>query len=209
MLWCVRLLHARLEVPPQAGYAASVPSSQSGAAFVSSVLPSLHQHLSLFFIQVRLIFIFTLSILELKFSVSITARCSWGMFSASADSPAGLLPAYPALQCLPASHAPLEALVSRLPALLRGSDAAALAAAVSALPLLPLPADDTDSVLLHALHRDYAFVASAFVLEPRHRRLGAPRASLPAQLAVPLWGVAHRLGLPPLLEYTAYGAQGW
>ena len=123
-----------------------------------------------------------------------------------ANSPAGLLPAFAALRCLPASHAALEALVSRLPVLLRGADASALADAVSVLPLLPLPGAAADCTLLHALHRDYAFVASAFVLEPRRRGLGAPRASLPPQIAVPLWGVAQRLGLPPLLEYTAYGA---
>ena len=153
------------------------------------------------------------------------------MFATNART--GFLPTHAPLSALPAAYAPLEAIASSLPSLLLMGGGAALAAAVATLPELPLPtlpappaASDADAVLvgaaltaalrgsgmaataaadalLHALHRDYALVASAFLLEPKARGERV-RARLPPQLARPLWALAHALGLPPFLEYTAY-----
>lgn len=122
--------------------------------------------------------------------------------------------------------------MSNLPAYLTGTAAAgeAFAAAITnlieiQLPALPEPPVDTvinseslqcalrgevdivgvaaDSALLHALFRDYAITASAYLLEPKQRGLPV-RTRLPPQIAKPLWTLAHALGLPPFLEYTAY-----
>jgi hypothetical protein len=102
--------------------------------------------------------------------------------------------------------APLEALLARLPTLLRDADADALAREVAALPSLDAPAAAAaaagDSRALHAMLRDLAVLVSAFVL--RRTAAGEPRRRVPAALARPFQALCIAAGLPTIMEYSSY-----
>lgn len=77
---------------------------------------------------------------------------------------------------------------------------------LEALPVLDLErfcAEASDAQLRTAMVR-YSFMVQAYVWgEPE-----APKI-LPAQLAVPIWALAKRLGQQPLLPYSAYVLDNW
>ncbi|KAJ2515912.1 hypothetical protein GGI11_003620 [Coemansia sp. RSA 2049] len=67
-----------------------------------------------------------------------------------------------------------------------------------------------DSRILAALYRDYAFLASAYLLEPCDiqfrlaRNYGLARRILPANIARPLQTIAARLRAQPFLEHSSF-----
>ncbi|KAJ1717978.1 hypothetical protein LPJ61_006985, partial [Coemansia biformis] len=67
-----------------------------------------------------------------------------------------------------------------------------------------------DQRILAALYRDYAMLASAYLLEPCDiqfrlaRNYGLARRILPANIAVPLETIARRLGQKPFLEHSTF-----
>ncbi len=154
-----------------------------------------------------------------------------GLFSL--DRTHGFLPVEPPLHALPSPFEPVQALIDALPVVLppHHADAGtpgllgrdgAIAEAVAALPDLHDAADALDPDdprerrVIAALFRSYAFLASAFLLEPAHRgleatgRYGEARRALPAQLARPLVAVADKLGVHPWLDYHyAYSLYNW
>ncbi len=74
------------------------------------------------------------------------------------------------------------------------------------LPVLDLGAfcaEASEPQLRTAMVR-YSFMVQAWVWGERE-----PPASLPAQLAVPIWALAKRLGQQPLLPYSAYVLDNW
>lgn len=140
----------------------------------------------------------------------------------------GFLPREPPLATLPAPFTPLQHLLDRMPVFLdeakgvRGllGTPGAIAEAVDALPdLYPhVTALDSqaDARLLAALFRGYAFLASAYTLEPAHQHhvahgsYGKARTVLPPQIARPFVHVADTLGVHPWLDYHyAYSLCNW
>jgi hypothetical protein len=118
---------------------------------------------------------------------------------------------------LPREFAALDALLARLPALLRGDEAPdALAREVEALA--PLDADalaaaERDPRALHALLRDLAVLVSALVVEPKAkggvlgRAAGGaapPRDRVPAVIARPFARLCASAGMPMIMEYSSY-----
>ncbi|CAK7265463.1 hypothetical protein SEPCBS57363_001596 [Sporothrix epigloea] len=132
----------------------------------------------------------------------------------------GFLPRADPVVELPAVFAPLETLLSRMPVKrldgLQGLLAdGKLGDAILKDGLLP---DLTDAIdepevrnnlpLLNALYRDYAFLASAFLLEPCHMNFlkgepyGLGRDVLPACIARPIARTARICGFKPFMEYA-------
>ncbi|CAK7273286.1 hypothetical protein SEPCBS119000_005575 [Sporothrix epigloea] len=132
----------------------------------------------------------------------------------------GFLPRADPVVELPAVFAPLESLLERMPVKrLDGSPGllaeGKLGDAILKDHLLP---DLTDAInepevranlpLLNALYRDYAFLASAFLLEPCHMNFlkgkpyGLGRDVLPACVARPIARTARICGFKPFMEYA-------
>ncbi|KAF2180952.1 hypothetical protein K469DRAFT_729618 [Zopfia rhizophila CBS 207.26] len=65
-----------------------------------------------------------------------------------------------------------------------------------------------DLVVMNALYRDYSFLASAYLLEPCHKRYlkgepyGLGRQSLPRSIALPIVKIADIVGFKPFMEYA-------
>lgn len=74
----------------------------------------------------------------------------------------GFLPSQPELSALPADFQALEHLMRGLPRILGGSDAFELERTIQAFPELDV-SGVTDSRVLHALYRDYSFLAAAYL----------------------------------------------
>ncbi|CAK7199032.1 hypothetical protein SEUCBS139899_001700 [Sporothrix eucalyptigena] len=132
----------------------------------------------------------------------------------------GFLPRAEPVVELPAAFAPLEDLLTRMPVKRLDGTPGLLAEgklgdAILKDGLLP---DLTDAIdepsvrhnlpLLNALYRDYAFLASAFLLEPCHLRFlkgepyGLGRDVLPACIARPIARTARICGFKPFMEYA-------
>ncbi|CAK7236337.1 hypothetical protein SBRCBS47491_009603 [Sporothrix bragantina] len=132
----------------------------------------------------------------------------------------GFLPRAEPVVELPAVFAPLEDLLTRMPVKRLDGTPGLLAEgklgdAILKDGLLP---DLTDAIdepevrhnlpLLNALYRDYAFLASAFLLEPCHLRFlkgepyGLGRDVLPACIARPIARTARICGFKPFMEYA-------
>jgi indoleamine 2,3-dioxygenase len=128
----------------------------------------------------------------------------------------GFLPRADPPATLPAAFDALESLLRRMPVrTLDGTPgllaSSALGPAVQAeLPDLTAAVDDVaeDLPLVNALYRDYAFLASAYLLEPCHERFvrgepyGLARDVLPKQVARPIARCAEICGFKPWMEYA-------
>lgn len=129
----------------------------------------------------------------------------------------GFLPQRSPLSHLPAPFTPVQQLLDRLPVWLdRERSHKGLLAEPGAVvePVLSLPnlAAEVlmvreDARLIQALFRSYAFLASAYLLEPAHHGMGhggaygKARNVLPANIAQPLVLAAEALGIAPWLDY--------
>lgn len=132
----------------------------------------------------------------------------------------GFLPRADPIDKLPAVFAPLEDLLQRMPVKRLDGTPGLLAEGKlgdailkdGALPdltdALEEPAIKNNLPLLNALYRDYAFLASAFLLEPCHLRFlknepyGLGRDVLPACIARPIARTARLTGFKPFMEYA-------
>lgn len=112
----------------------------------------------------------------------------------------GFLPRADPVVALPAAFDPLESLLTRMPVRrLDGQPGLLASGSLGATVVAELP-DLTEAVnavqhdlpMLNALYRDYAFLASAYLLEPCHMRFlrgesyGLGRDVLPASIARPI-----------------------
>lgn len=132
----------------------------------------------------------------------------------------GFLPRAEPVVELPAVFAPLEDLLTRMPVKKLDGTPGLLAEGKLGDAILKdkvLP-DLTEAIeepsvkhnlpLLNALYRDYAFLASAFLLEPCHLRFlkgeqyGLGRDVLPACIARPIARTARLCGFKPFMEYA-------
>lgn len=142
------------------------------------------------------------------------------MFNVTAKR--GFLPAIDPLKVLPEEYKELEKLLQEMP-INKADGTKGLLADEALGPAIDsgrLPEYDltnvTDSQLLHALFRDYTFLASAYLLEPCHKRFlqtgeyGLGRPKLPQCIAVPLCIVAKKLKVQPFMEYAlSYALMNW
>lgn len=126
----------------------------------------------------------------------------------------GFLPRQDPVVKLPADFDALESILSRMP-IKTASGAPGLLANFSLGPTVHKELPDLtaaiekyrdDLPLMNALYRDYAFLASAYLLEPCHERFmrgenyGLGRQSLPSNIALPIVKVAEMyfiLIIPP------------
>jgi indoleamine 2,3-dioxygenase len=113
----------------------------------------------------------------------------------------GFLPQDPLEQIV--DCAPLNALGRELPKLLSARMVRQfIDKQRSLLPSMPSSWQEQD---YRAAMRILSFAGHAYVWEsPDH-----PAAALPAQLAIPWYEVAHRLGRPPVLSYASYALDNW
>ncbi|MGA0018699.1 MAG: hypothetical protein ACO3IL_01765 [Steroidobacteraceae bacterium] len=129
----------------------------------------------------------------------------------------GFLPQRSPLSHLPAPFTPVQQLLDRMPVWLdrerRHQGLLAVQGAIVA-PVMLLPnlaaevlAVREDARLMQALFRGYAFLASAYLLEPAYHGMGQggaygqARNVLPANIAQPLVLAAEALGIAPWLDY--------
>jgi len=104
---------------------------------------------------------------------------------------------------LPEELAPIEAAARALPRLLPTGRVREHLATLPTPDLHEFLTQGSDADLRIAMLR-YAFLVQAYVWgEPE-----APR-SLPANLALPIWRLAERIGQPPLLPYSSYALDNW
>jgi indoleamine 2,3-dioxygenase len=116
----------------------------------------------------------------------------------------GFLCAYDAADVvLPDALLPAEQAAADLPRTLLTGRVRAHLEDLPVLDLASFCAEAADAELRTAMVR-YSFMVQAYVWgEPE-----APKV-LPAQLAVPIWALARRLGQQPLLPYSAYVLDNW
>lgn len=117
----------------------------------------------------------------------------------------GFLPRQDPVHELPAEFEALESILSRMPILNAKGEPGLLASFTLGETVNKEFPDLTSSIekykddlpLMNALYRDYAFLASAYLLEPCHARFmngepyGLGRQSLPANIALPIVRVAE------------------
>lgn len=117
----------------------------------------------------------------------------------------GFLPRQDPVVHLPSEFDPLESILSRMPIKTASGGLGLLArgslgdVVLKELPDLSNAIDKytSDLPLMNALYRDYAFLASAYLLEPCHMRFirgqeyGLGRQTLPSQIALPICKVAE------------------
>ncbi|KAF2453612.1 IDO-domain-containing protein [Lineolata rhizophorae] len=137
------------------------------------------------------------------------------------STPRGFLPRGDPIHTLPPAFAPLSALLAAMPIRTASGTPGLLARfslgraidAQGALPDLTAEVERhrDDRCLMTALYRDYAFVASAYLLEPCHERwvggkqeegYGLGRERLPKCVARPIVRVAEIAGFKPFMEYA-------
>lgn len=128
----------------------------------------------------------------------------------------GFLPRQEPIVELPKEFAPLESLLQRMPIKTLSGEPGLLANFTFGDTLLKELPDLTpevekyshDLVVMNALYRDYAFLASAYLFEPCHERhvrgeeYGLGRQSLPRCIALPIVKVAEIAGFKPFMEYA-------
>ncbi|KAI0470742.1 indoleamine 2,3-dioxygenase family protein [Xylariaceae sp. FL0804] len=128
----------------------------------------------------------------------------------------GFLPRMEPVTTLPPEFDAVEDLLQAMPVRTRAGEPGLLATGQLGDTVLQELADLTEHVekyrddlpLMNALYRDYAFLASAFLLEPCHMRFikgepyGLGRSFLPAQLARPISTCAELCGFKPFMEYA-------
>lgn len=104
---------------------------------------------------------------------------------------------------LPHGFAPILEAAGRLPHLLLSGQ---VRARLENLPLLDLGefCSDAPEAEIRTAFLRYAFLVQAYVWGEV-----SPTAKLPSMLAVPIWELAKRLGLYPLLSYSAYVLDNW
>ena len=132
----------------------------------------------------------------------------------------GFLPRQEPVAVLPPEFAALESLLQRMPVRTASGEPGLLArftlgdAVLRELPDLSADVDTyaTDLPLLTALYRDYAFLASAYLLEPCHERFvrglpyGLGRDRLPSVVARPIAKVA---AMYVCSFYVWFSFRGW
>ena len=112
----------------------------------------------------------------------------------------GFLPEQDPLTCLPPYFAPWERVANQLSALLM---AGKLRAALERLPILDMQRLEDERhmhramLLLTILGNAYVWGAST------------PALRIPSGVAVPLWQVAERLGLPPIVAHAHMALHNW
>ncbi|KAF7982205.1 hypothetical protein HWV62_29386 [Athelia sp. TMB] len=141
----------------------------------------------------------------------------------------GFLPREDPVQKLPAAFAPIESLLDRMTIHANGKQNSGLLATgqfgdavhheLKGLNLeqkIDEAILSNDQMMISALFRDYAFLTSAYVLEPvdlEFRKSGVyttGRSVLPRELAVPMKKLADALGHFPFMEYASvYALQNW
>jgi indoleamine 2,3-dioxygenase len=115
----------------------------------------------------------------------------------------GFLPCKDPLAKLPVQYLALQNIIDALPKLIL--DQALLDKAVAELPVYD-PSNETDSFIIQALFRAYAFLSSAYLLTPAYHsqkdgNYGKALNILPKNLAKPFVCVADKLQVMPWLEY--------
>lgn len=132
----------------------------------------------------------------------------------------GFLPRERPLTSLPSEFKKVDEILRRMPVNLPDGGKGLLAQGKlgdtvhNELPLYDVTKVDSTR-LLEALIRDYAFLASAYLLEPcdlkyqKTQEYGLGRDTLPENIAVPLAKLADKLGVKPFLEYTHYALTNW
>ncbi|KAJ9664975.1 hypothetical protein H2201_004839 [Coniosporium apollinis] len=128
----------------------------------------------------------------------------------------GFLPRQDPITTLPNDFDALESILSRMP-IKTASGTPGLLANFTLGPTVHKELPDLTSAiekyrddlpLMNALYRDYAFLASAYLLEPCHERFmrgenyGLGRQSLPSSIALPIVKVAEIAGFKPFMEYA-------
>ncbi|KAI9889714.1 MAG: hypothetical protein M1814_005013 [Vezdaea aestivalis] len=128
----------------------------------------------------------------------------------------GFLPLSHPPVSLPPAFARLSTLLSEMPIRTLSGSPGLLATATFGMRVVQSLPDLTDAIeavkadapVINALYRDYAFVASAYLLEPCHDRwvrgeeYGVGREILPACIARPMARVAELAGFKPFMEYA-------
>ena len=135
-----------------------------------------------------------------------------GFFDVSAAH--GFLPQSLPLDALPAPYTPLQSLLDAMPVVKEDGTNGYLHypgqihAAVAQLPnFIEQVKQETDINVIQALYRGYAFLTSAYTLEPAFQhfretgKYGKANTLLPAQVAQPLVEVSNRLQVFPWLDY--------
>lgn len=133
----------------------------------------------------------------------------------------GFLPKSVPLTRLPNEFAVLESILNRMPLVKDDGQPGLLAfGKLKETVDKELPQYDVstvrDSALAAALYRDYAFLASAYLLEPCHLQkmktgtLGRGRHILPKNVAVPFCRIAEMVNAKPFMEYAqSYALYNW
>jgi indoleamine 2,3-dioxygenase len=127
----------------------------------------------------------------------------------------GFLPRQLPLEVLPAPYGKLDDLLRRMPITKKDGSPGLLAsgdfgdAVLAELPDHTADIEkETDTRILTALFRDYAFMTSAYLLEPcdiamrNTGKYGLGRDVLPRKIAVPFSKLAEKLSAKPFLEYA-------
>ncbi len=112
----------------------------------------------------------------------------------------GFLPLEDPLRELPARFAALEEVAHDLPKLLLTGHVRRI---LECLPALEVESFETAAELRRAMLL-LSYVGHAYVWSD-----DPPAARIPASVAVPWWGVALRLGRPPVLSYASYALDNW
>lgn len=134
----------------------------------------------------------------------------------------GFLPTADPLVKLPEEYKELEMILQDMP-ITKHDGSPGLLAEEKLGPTIDsgrLPEYDLTQVenlkLLHALFRDYTFLASAYMLEPCHKRFletgeyGLGRSRLPKCIAAPLSAIGKKLRVRPFMEYAlSYALMNW
>lgn len=129
------------------------------------------------------------------------------------NSETGFLPREEPLFTLPSKFQKLDEILEAMPLKTNSGEEGLLAKGVlgktvdDTLPLIDTE-NINDSRVLHALFRDYTFLASAYLLEPcdisyrKTRSYGLARDYLPKQIAVPLLSISRQMNTKPFMEYA-------
>ena len=134
----------------------------------------------------------------------------------SIDSQNGFLPVKDPLDSLPEKYETLQTIINKLPNLMTLQnikfETLSMLVHERLIDYTELIKEESDMFILQALYRAYAFLSSAYLLEPSYLHFkntgeyGQGREILPKVIAVPFCYIANRLGVQPWLDYHyAYG----
>eukprot|EP00042_Codosiga_hollandica_P042866 m.398332 g.398332 ORF g.398332 m.398332 type:complete len:489 (-) comp56428_c0_seq3:124-1590(-) len=139
----------------------------------------------------------------------------------SLSSRNGWMPKHVPLRSLPSQFADVEYLLQQMPITKKDGTAGLLSTGrFGEAVLQSLKFHDVsrveDPALVTALHRDYSFLASAYLLEPSHigmaltKNYGEARDHLPETIAIPLDTLGRKLDGHPWLDYAhGYALNNW